>query len=115
MASDFNDAFQNDATRCDYTTYMSLLGKLIHIVKTRPDIAYAVNRLATRATVATDRDYISLLHIVAYISKVQNILVTLDSTTTRTHRAVFRLQVDDHTGIRIQWQPQTCEALPNPR
>ena len=73
MASDFNDAFQNDAARCDYTTYMSLLGKLIHIVKTRSDIAYAVNRLATRATVVTDRDYISLLRIVVYLKGTKHL------------------------------------------
>ena len=73
MASDFNDAFKNDAARCDYTTYMSLLGKSIHIVRTLPDIAYAVSRLATRATVATDRDYISLLRIVAYLNGTKHL------------------------------------------
>ena len=52
---------------------MSLLGKLIHIVKSRLDIAYTMNRLATRATVGTDRDDISLLRIVAYLKGTKHL------------------------------------------
>jgi hypothetical protein len=40
---------QDDSPKYDQTKYLSLLGKLIFIIKTRPDIAYSVNRLATRA------------------------------------------------------------------
>lgn len=67
MSTDFSDDYQDDSPPAEYTEYMSLLGKLIYIVKTRPDIAYAVNRLATRAHVATLRDYAALLRIVAYL------------------------------------------------
>jgi hypothetical protein len=37
------------------------------LLKTRPDIAYSVNRLAMRALVATERDYECLQRILAYL------------------------------------------------
>lgn len=77
MSTTFDDDFQNDSPRCDYTEYMSLLGKLIHVIKTRPDIAYAVNRLATRAQLATDKDYIALLRIVAYLKATHHLGIRL--------------------------------------
>jgi hypothetical protein len=90
MSSTFNDAQQDDSPLYEYTPYMSLLGKLIHIIKTRPDIAYAVNRLATRAQHATKKDYQALLRIVAY------------------------LKATSHLGIRMRpgtWDPNSTPKL----
>jgi hypothetical protein len=90
MSTLFSDTDQDNSPRYDYTLYMSLLGKLIHIIKTRPDIAYAVNRLATRGKCATEKDYRALLRIVAY------------------------LQATRHLGIRMQrgtWNPDTPPQL----
>jgi hypothetical protein len=67
MSSLFNDTDQDDSPKCDQTQYLSLLGKLIFIIKTRPDIAYSVNRLATRAQGATMKDYNCLRRIVSYL------------------------------------------------
>jgi hypothetical protein len=64
MSSQFNDADQNDSPRCEGLKFMTLLGKLIFLVKTRPDISFAVNRLATRSSVCTMKDYWCLLRIV---------------------------------------------------
>jgi hypothetical protein len=44
MPSQFNHADQSDSPRCESLKFMTLLGKLIFIVKTRPEIAFAVNR-----------------------------------------------------------------------
>lgn len=90
MSSTFNDADQNDSPLYDYQPYMSLLGKVMYIIKTRPDIAYAVNRLATRASHATKKDYLALLRIVAY------------------------LQATRHLGINMRpgtWNPNTAPTL----
>jgi hypothetical protein len=46
--------------------YQEVLGSLILIVKTRPDIAYAVNRLATRTLRATNKDKLAILRVVRY-------------------------------------------------
>jgi hypothetical protein len=67
MGSNFNDEFQDDSPPCNYNTFMTLLGVLLFLVKTRPDIAYVVNRLATRASKATKRDFEALLHVASYL------------------------------------------------
>jgi hypothetical protein len=64
MASNFNDVDQNNL---DLKIFMSLLGKLIFIIKTCPDVAYDVNKMATRAVKHIMKDYYALLRIVRYL------------------------------------------------
>jgi hypothetical protein len=73
MIATFNDAYQSDSPKCDYTAFMTLLGILLFVVKTRPDIAYAVNRLATRTSIATERDFLALLRIASYLGGTRNL------------------------------------------
>jgi len=56
MRETFSDDDQDKSPQCDHTLYKSLLGGLIFVLRSRPDIAYAVNRLATRSTKATEKD-----------------------------------------------------------
>jgi hypothetical protein len=58
---------------------MSLLGSLIFIIKTRPDISYAVNRLATRAQHATEKDFQSLLRVVSYLNGTKHLGIRFKS------------------------------------
>ena len=67
MSSSFDDAVQDDAPLCDTHEYMELLGSLLYIVKTRPDIAYAVSRMAMRSQGATVKDFRALQRILAYL------------------------------------------------
>jgi hypothetical protein len=67
MREDFSDAFQDDAPACSQEDYRSLLGMLIYVLRTRPDVAYAVNRMATRSIGATERDLDAVKRIVAYL------------------------------------------------
>lgn len=67
MPSTFSDEFQDDSTAIDFLKYMRLLGKLLFIIKTRPDIAYSVNRLATRASNPTERDWQALIRVALYL------------------------------------------------
>lgn len=76
MPATFSDDYQNDAPPCDYSIFMALLGLLMFIVKTRPDIAYSVHRMATRAMQATTRDFSSLLRIVSYLGGTRDLGVT---------------------------------------
>jgi hypothetical protein len=47
--------------------YMTLLGSLMYLVKSRPDIATAVSFAATKSQSATQYDYDNLIHIVKYL------------------------------------------------
>jgi hypothetical protein len=58
---------------------------LISILRTRPDVAYAVNRLATRASISTPRDYESLRQVPAYLHTTAHLeLVYSQSDKIRT-------------------------------
>ena len=39
----FNDAYQDDSPSIDTQLYLRLLGRLMYIVRTGPDIAYAIS------------------------------------------------------------------------
>jgi hypothetical protein len=68
MDSKFSDEYQNDAPLVDVLRFMHLLGQLIYLVKTRPDMTYAINRMATRSSAPTERDYKALLQILWYLA-----------------------------------------------
>jgi hypothetical protein len=88
MRSTFDDAIQKDAPACDETVFRELLGGLLYGVKTRPDIGYAVNRMAMRSKEATERDLNSLKRILAYVYNTQSIGIRL----VPMHSAEFVLE-----------------------
>lgn len=57
MDSNFSDENQNKSDPIDITTYLSIVGSLIHAKKSRPEITYSVNRLSRRAKNPTQADY----------------------------------------------------------
>ena len=50
MQPSFNDDDQDQSPPADKAKHATLLGMLIYVLRTRPDVAYAVNRLAARAS-----------------------------------------------------------------
>jgi hypothetical protein len=62
-SNDPNKAF----TMRDIRLYLRLLGLLIFLIKTRPDIAFAVSAAGTKSANPTDQDYENLLKIVFYL------------------------------------------------
>ena len=67
MNPNFNDYDQDQSPPADKGKYATLLGMLIFVLRTRPDVAYAVNRLATRAANCTIKDYECLCQIANYL------------------------------------------------
>ena len=56
-----------DLTPVDPTEYLSLLGALIFVLKTRLDIAFAVSHAATKSRAPTMEDMMDLLQILNYL------------------------------------------------
>ena len=52
----------------DTSTYLHLLGSLMYMIKSRPDINTAVSFASTKSKNPTETDYNALLHIVSYLS-----------------------------------------------
>jgi hypothetical protein len=76
MSIDFSDLYQDDSELLneeEKKKYSALIGGLIFIMKTRPDIAFAVNRLATRTCKSTKRDYLALLRVLKYLVSTKHL------------------------------------------
>jgi hypothetical protein len=67
MRTDWSDEEQDSAPLCTGSNYRTLLGMLMFLLRTRPDIAYAVNRLATRCAGATTRDLDAIHEVIRYL------------------------------------------------
>ena len=91
MSSLFNDEYQDGAPKVDVERYMRLLGRLLFIIKTRPDIAYAVNRLATRSHCATERDFKALLRVASYLHGTRELGLKIKKSSPTDRAAAARL------------------------
>jgi hypothetical protein len=60
--------------------FQQILESLIFIAKTRPDIAYATNRLATRQQCATTKDMAAIFRVVMYLKQTIDLGITLRSS-----------------------------------
>jgi hypothetical protein len=56
-----------DNQPCDYIEYMSLLGQLIYLTRSRTELQTALSIAATKSTIAKVHDYKMLYHCVNYL------------------------------------------------
>lgn len=87
MDSLFNDADQDDSPLVDHIHYIRLLGRLMYLIRTRPDIAYALNRLATRTNRATEKDFKALLRVLLYVHHTVHLGLRFKRSPTSTENA----------------------------
>jgi hypothetical protein len=93
MHQSFNDADQDNSPLLPSSSiYPTLLGMLIYVLRTRPDIAYAVNRLATRSSIATEKDLQSIQQVIAYLRTTKHLSLTYNTKSERHRKTVSRLQ-----------------------
>ena len=62
----------SDSPGCEITLYRSALGLFIFLLRTRPDIAFAINFLAQRTEYCTEQDYQALKRIARYLHGTQH-------------------------------------------
>ena len=91
MQPTFNDVDQNNSPPADKGKYATLLGMLIYVLRTRPDVAYAVNRLATRASAPTLKDYDALRQVAAYLYTTAHLELVYNTGNQTECRTVARL------------------------
>ncbi len=83
MSADFNDLAQDNSPLLSKSKdapedksleyFQHLLGMIMFVVRTRPDIAYSVNRMAMRTSKATEKDIKSLRRIAAYLRQTKHL------------------------------------------
>ena len=92
MRTNWSDDEQDKAPLCTPTDkYRTLLGMLIFLLRTRPDIAYAVNRLATRCAGATKKDLSAIQDLIRYIKGTRHLELTYVANSREQGDAVGRL------------------------
>ena len=74
----------------DPTEYLRLLGKLMYITHSRPDVLTALSYAATKSKCPSKNDFNELLQIVSYLKSTENYGLTL-----------YPNQVDGDTGIKM--------------
>jgi len=72
MAPNFNESSKTESPRIEVKKFRGAIGLLIYILRTRPDIAYSVNKLATRTTVCTENDWVAIKRIIRYLHGTQD-------------------------------------------
>ena len=92
MREDFRDEYQDDAPACSQEMFRSLLCMLIYVLRTRPDVAFAVNRMATRSIGATERDLDAVKRIVAYLRCTAHLELVYSAQDKRQRRAIAELR-----------------------
>ena len=91
IRADFTDAHQDDSPPCSKDEYRSLLGKLIFVLRSRPDVAQAVNRLATRMEKATLRDMEALVRVVKYLITTRHLELVYARKNDRAQASIAQL------------------------
>jgi hypothetical protein len=64
-----------DSPPCDRDEYRRVIGSLLYILKTRPDVAFAVNILCTRVATATTWDRQALQRVIRYLYGTQDLVL----------------------------------------
>ena len=88
MSATFDDTEQDTSPPSDKTSYLQIVGQLIWLCRTRPDIAYAVNRLSTRSSKCTDKDYSAAKRVVRYLKFTRQLGITFKPGTAESDEAV---------------------------
>ena len=99
----------------DHYGYLRLLGILLYLTKSRPDIMAAVSFAGTKSSNPTDRDHSDLYYVVEYLRATQDIGHILHRSSTATLRlycevdASYLLHSDSkgHTGYTISFHGTT--------
>ena len=70
----------SESTPCDRDLYRRAIGCTLYILKTRPDVAFAINILCTKTATATEKDWTALKRVVRYLYGTQDIVLSIHET-----------------------------------
>ena len=80
-----------NSPRCDTTLYRSALGLLIFVLRTRPDVAFAVNHMSRRSTTCSEDDFQALKRIARYLHGTRKKTLRFKCNSPDQARAYTRL------------------------
>jgi len=93
-SDDDKSSTHRDSTPCDILRYMHLLGALMYMTRSRPDVLTATSFGSTKSKNPTIADYKDLLHIVYYLYVTRTKGLILRTAATNNSSAPFKLQLN---------------------
>ena len=72
MPVDWNEADQDDSPKIDIEAYMKLMGSVLYVLRTRPDVAVALSKESSRTHKCTEKDMAVLKQTVSYLHKTRH-------------------------------------------
>jgi hypothetical protein len=114
LLEDYSSQIKNPPTSINTTDYQKLLGTLMYLTKSRPDIQTSISFAATHAKNPTIDDYLVLIKLVAYIEETQDyglIIHTYDYQRTQSLQLICHVDASylthadskSHTGYTLSF------------
>ena len=116
-----SDSTQTETEPIERNKYLRLLGQLMYLANTRPDILPTLSYASTRSTEPKQKDYDRLLETVSYLRQTQNEGLTLYPSTDGDHQIHLIAYVDaaymshsdaaSHTGYTVSIGPKNPKSF----
>lgn len=87
--------------------YLHVLGTLMYLTKSRPDIMAATSFASTRATEPTTEDYEDLLHVIGYLHNTKHLGLILRSRSSNTAVQPFQLYCHVDASYLVHWDSKS--------
>ena len=72
MPVDWNEADQDDSPKIDIEVYRKLMGVVLYVLKTRPDVCVALSKESGRTHKCTEKDMVVLKQTVSYLHRTRH-------------------------------------------
>jgi hypothetical protein len=91
MPEDWNEADQDDSPKIDVEKYRQLMGSVLFILKTRPDVAVSLSKASSRTHKCTEKDMVVLKQIVSYLHATRHFELVYSRDCSKQQNAVLEI------------------------
>jgi hypothetical protein len=91
MPEDWNEADQDDSPKIDVEKYRQLVGSVLFILKSRPDVATSLSKASSRTHKCTEKDMTVLRQIVSYLHATRHFELVYSRDCSKQRDAVLEI------------------------
>ena len=91
MPEDWNEADQDDSPKIDVEKYRQLMGSVLFILKTRPDVAVSLSKESSRTHKCTEKDMAVLKQTVSYLHATRHFELVYSRDCSKQQNAVLEI------------------------
>jgi len=91
MPEDWNEADQDDSPKIDVEAYRQLVGSVLFILKSRPDVAIALSKESSRTHKCTEKDMAVLRQTVSYLHATRHFELVYSRDCSKQRDAILEI------------------------